>query len=45
MTEDEFSRSEDDERDIMSGFGAWSNTEKGDHARKVCEQLNVERDR
>jgi hypothetical protein len=44
MTEDECIRSADDERDITSGFGAWSDTGKSDHARKVREQLNVERD-
>jgi predicted CopG family antitoxin len=32
----------DDERDIMSGFGAWKGTDKADHAREVREQLNAE---
>lgn len=32
----------DDERDVMSGFGAWSDTDKGDHAREAREQLNAD---
>jgi len=32
----------EDERDIMSGFGAWSGTKKGDYARKAREQLNAD---
>ena len=32
----------DDDKDFESGFGAWEGTDKGDHARRVKEELNEE---